>query len=88
MSKISRKTSNRAISTKPTSQYEQILSHLRKSGNITSEQAFSRYGVTRLSSVIFNLRENGAKIENQRHTKKNKFGRTVGYDKYVLVNNF
>jgi hypothetical protein len=88
MKPSARKTSRKATSTKPTSQKEQVLIHLRRSGNITSEQAFSRYGVTRLSSVIFNLREAGAEIENHRHSKKNKFGRTVGFDKYVLVNNF
>lgn len=88
MKTSAKRTSKNVTSTKPTSQKEQIVNHLRRSGNITSEQAFEKYGVTRLSAVVYNLRENGAEIENHRHFKKNKFGRTVGYDKYVLVNNF
>lgn len=80
-----KKSSKKSSSSKPTSQYGQVLSHLRKSGNITSEQAFKKYGVTRLSALVYNLRENGAEIENHRHYKTNNFGRTVGYDKYVLV---
>jgi uncharacterized small protein (DUF1192 family) len=78
----------RTTSARPTSQSEQIVQHLRKNGHITSEQAFKRYGVTRLSSIIYNLRENGARIQNERQEKKNNFGRTVGFDRYVLTNKF
>lgn len=73
---------------RPTSQTEQITQHLRKNGHITSEQAFKRYGVTRLSAIIYNLREDGARIENERQEKKNNFGRTVGFDRYVLSNKY
>ncbi|MDP2692779.1 MAG: helix-turn-helix domain-containing protein [bacterium] len=83
-----RSTSNTRTSSRPTSQTEQVTQHLRKNGHITSEQAFKRYGITRLSAVIFNLREDGARIENERQEKKNNFGRTVGFDRYVLANNY
>lgn len=43
-------------------QEERVLNHLRDFGSITSMQAFRLYDMTRLSAVIFNLREDGYDI--------------------------
>lgn len=38
------------------SQKELVLQHLKEHGSITSYEAFSLYGVTRLSAKIYDLR--------------------------------
>jgi hypothetical protein len=46
-------------------QNQLILKHLRNEGNITSWDAIQHYGITRLSAVIFNLREMGLPIKTE-----------------------
>lgn len=41
-----------------------ILEHLQSKGEITSRDAFSLYGITRLSDVVFKLRRLGWDIES------------------------
>lgn len=59
-----------------------ILEHLIKEGSITSWEAYELYDLTRLSSVIFALRQKYA-IDTYMMTKKNKYGDTINYAKYV-----
>lgn len=65
-------------------QREEVLSYMMENGGITSMEAFRKLGITRLSARIYELRELGYPIENQRITKKRN-GVTVSYDRYVLV---
>ena len=65
-------------------QREEVLSYMMENGGITSMEAFRKLGITRLSARIYELRELGYPIENQRITKKHN-GVTVSYDRYVLV---
>lgn len=67
------------------SQREQILKHLKnhKKG-ITSMDAFNRYGITRLSGRIFELRKEGYQIITETIYDKNKFGHLVNYARYRL----
>ena len=59
---------------------ELILNHLKEGKTITSLEAFqSPFYVTRLSSIIFNLRNRGYNIESIEHRDKNK-----SYAEYVL----
>tara|TARA_R100000353_G_scaffold7402_1_gene9245 strand:+ start:2868 stop:3086 length:219 start_codon:yes stop_codon:yes gene_type:complete len=58
-----------------------IKEHLRKRGKITSWDAFTRYGATRLSAIIFELRQKGWDIETVR--KPNKDGGTYGEYTYT-----
>ena len=39
--------------------------HLIENGKITSWEAIQKYGATRLSSIIFNLRKRGMNIETE-----------------------
>ena len=64
-----------------------ILNHLRKYKTITSMEAFEQYGFTRLSAVIFNLRENGHKIGMVWETGTNRYGNQVRWGKYFLIKN-
>ena len=55
-----------------------ILGHLKRHGNITSMEAFQKYSATRLSAIIFRLREEGFDIDTRKENKNNKsFGRYV-----------
>ena len=65
-------------------QYDRVLRHLREKGNITSLQAFRDYGITRLSAIIFNLRQDGYIIVNEFITRKNRYGDKVSFAKYIL----
>lgn len=67
-------------------QKAQVLKHLKNHKNgITSMTAFERYGITRLSGRIFELRRDGYDIITDNVTEKNKNGHAVTYARYRLV---
>lgn len=67
-------------------QNEQVLKHLQNHKNgITSKTAFERYGITRLSGRIFELRKKGYAIQTDNVTEKNRYGHPVTYARYRLV---
>lgn len=72
-------------SKKSRSQCTTVLRHLKthKRG-LTSMDAFMKYGITRLSGRIWDLREQGYDIETISEVKKNEEGNTVQYARYVL----
>lgn len=61
-----------------------ILNHLRNVGAITSMEAFNRYGVTRLSAIIHDLRDMGFPIHTIMIDGKTRFGDSTKYAKYIL----
>ena len=61
-----------------------VLSHLMDNGSITSIDAIERYGATRLSAIIFNLRRRGYDIETVTMGMTDRYGYAVNYAKYVL----
>ena len=61
-----------------------ILEHLRKNPWLTSKEAFEKYGITRLSACIFDLREKGYNIETIMVETTTRFGETSRYARYVL----
>lgn len=65
-------------------QNEMVLKHLKEIGTLTSMEAFERYGITRLSARISNLREMGIPISTKTITSKNRFGQTTNYAEYRL----
>lgn len=65
------------------SQYELVLKHLQKK-SITSMEAFGKYGITRLSAVIYNLRADGYEIATTEKTSKNRYGNACTYAVYSL----
>lgn len=66
------------------SQNSVLLEHLRAHGSITSMEAFTLYGCTRLSARIYELRKMGYVIDSVDRISKNRFGRPVRYSEYVL----
>lgn len=63
---------------------ERIYQHLLDNGSITSMEAYTQYGITRLSGRIHDLRKEGKNIISVRERSRNRYGRMVVYDRYVL----
>lgn len=62
-----------------------VLAHLIKHKSITSLEAIDKYSATRLSAIIFNLREKKYDIVTKDIATKDKYGNTCIYGKYVLI---
>lgn len=61
-----------------------VAFHLLKYGKITSMEAFEKYGITRLSSVIFELRHKGYPIETTMVSGFNRYNNPVRYGVYSI----
>lgn len=66
-------------------QKKRVLAHIRQYGKITSMEAFTWYGITRLADVIFKLRKDGYEIVTQETVGKNRYGEDCRYATYVEV---
>lgn len=62
-----------------------ILEHLKNNQGITSMEAFEKYGATRLSAIIYNLRDDGYVIKNVNQECLNRYGDKVRFVEYQLV---
>ena len=71
---------------KTKSQKSEVLKYLQthKRG-ITSLQAINLFGATRLSDIIFRLRQEGWDIITEMITKKNRYGHVTTYACYKLA---
>lgn len=74
-----------SVTDKQKSQISDVIAHLRKHKSITSYEAIKKYGATRLSGIIFVLRERGFGIETEMTKRKNKYGHISNYAIYHLV---
>lgn len=63
----------------------QILKHLQEYKSITTYEAFTEYGATRLSAIIFDLRKK-YKIGDEWVIKVNRWGDEVRFKRYFLIN--
>ena len=66
-------------------QISDVIQHLRKYKSITSYEAIKKYGATRLSEIIFILREKGFDIETEMTQGKNRYGHISNYAIYHLI---
>lgn len=73
------------MSAKNKSQTSEIINLLRKQGYITSYEAIEKFGATRLSGIIFILRERGFGIETEMVRGKNRYGHITNYAIYRLT---
>lgn len=67
------------------SQTSEIITHLRKYKTITSNEAIKLFGATRLSGIIYVLKERGFGIETEMVQGKNRYGHITNYAIYHLV---
>ena len=64
---------------------EDVLKYMLDNGSITSMDAIREFGCTRLSAVIYLLRQEGYTIVSQRASFKNRHGHTGAYAVYILT---
>lgn len=64
---------------------KRILEHLEKYGKITTWEAYSKYGCTRISEYIRQLRKDNYNIETVWTESKNRYGDKVRYGIYTLI---
>lgn len=61
-----------------------VLRHLKDKGNITTFEAFTEYGATRLSAIIFELRKKHI-ITDEWIERVNRYGENIRFKKYIYV---
>lgn len=66
-------------------QNEKVLRHIERFGKISTMEAFTEYGITRLSARIWDLRHEGYIIAGVRKDGVNRYGKKVSYFEYQLV---
>lgn len=52
-------------------QKQKVLAYIRKHGSITSIEAFAALGVTRLSAIVYYIKEDGVLIDSVTEIGKN-----------------
>ena len=65
-------------------QKERILDYMERFGSISTMEAFTDLGITRLSARIFEIRNDGIEISEQLERSKNRYGENVHYMRYSL----
>lgn len=69
---------------KITNQKQEVLRHIKRYGSITSMEAFKKYGITRLSAIIYILRREYEIVTIMR-TSVNRYGNEVNFAEYRLA---
>lgn len=64
-------------------QKDKVLKFLQARGSITSWQAIQEFRITRLSSIIFDLRKEGWEIDSENMKSKNS--NANNFAKYTLI---
>ena len=67
-------------------QCEKIVEYIREYGSITTMEAFTDLGITRLASRIHDLQRDGFAIEREIIKGKNRYGETIHYMRYSFKN--
>lgn len=67
------------------SKIKRITEHLQSGRSITSREAFTDYGVTRLSAAVFDLRAKGMDIETEMVEGVDRYGEKTRYARYRLL---
>lgn len=69
---------------KLTKSEQRVFDYMVEFGSITSLQAFTDLGNSRLSATIFNLKKKGVIINGEIKTVKNRFGENRYVKKYWI----
>ncbi|HIS62332.1 MAG TPA: hypothetical protein IAC14_08845 [Candidatus Scybalomonas excrementigallinarum] len=66
-------------------QNEMIYDYLKKNGSITTYEAFTELFITRLSARIYDIKKMyNLDIKEEWITKKNRYGKSCSFKKYIL----
>lgn len=63
-------------------QNERIVEYINEFGSITTLEAFTDLGITRLASRIHDLTEDGYQFHRETVKAKNRYGESVHYTRY------
>ena len=66
-------------------QCDKVLEYIRQFGSITQLEALSDIGCMRLASRISDLRQQGYAIGRRMKTGKNRYGESVSFAEYYLI---
>ena len=66
-------------------QCDKVLEYMRQFGSITQLQALQDIGCMRLASRISDLRQQGYAIGRRIKTGKNRYGDSVSFAEYYLI---
>lgn len=65
-------------------QTSQLTEYLLAGNSITSMEAFEKFGCTRLSARIFDMREKGINVVTEIVDGRNRYGSHCQYAKYYI----
>ncbi len=66
-------------------QCDKVLQYMKTFGSITQMEAFFDIGCMRLASRITDLRQRGYAIGRRTKTAKNRYGDSVSFAEYYLI---
>ena len=66
-------------------QSERIIKYMNDFGSITTLEAFTELGITRLASRIHDIRRMGIEIESETVKGKNRYDEPVHYSRYRIA---
>lgn len=64
------------------SQKKMVFDYIREFGSITPVDAFRDLGITRLSAIVFRLKDEGHDIDKAIEIGENRFGNRTRYARY------
>ena len=67
------------------SQTKAIKDYLEAGNSITSMEAYDKFGCTRLSARIFDLKKAGYNIQTIMMEGQTRYGTSTRYAKYILI---
>lgn len=73
------------VSGKSNTKYAKVKKHLIEKGSIDSWTAINLYGATRLSAIIFNLREKGYVIKSIPNSSFDRNNEVCNFTTYKLI---
>ena len=65
-------------------QNEKVLDYIKKFGSISTFEAFSELGITRLAARIYELGEAGYDFDRETVKTTNRLGEAISYTRYSL----
>lgn len=66
-------------------QVEKVVKYMNDFGSISTMEAFTELGITRLASRIHDITRMGIEISKENVSGKNRYGETVHYTRYRLA---
>ena len=70
---------------KKMTQEDMVMDYIHKFGSISSWQAFTDLGITRLAAKICKLKKQGFSFKKEDVTTRNRYGKSVTFRKYSLL---